>query len=50
MNNLLSYCGLADASIIASEKDLRVLSVPTTNLIHKDLLEMKHTLLIPTFC
>ena len=27
MNNLLSYCGLVDARISASEKDLPVLSI-----------------------
>ena len=32
MNNLLSYCGLVDARISASEKDLPVLS---TDYIHE---------------
>ena len=30
MNNLLSYCGLVDAKIRASEKDLPVFSTTTT--------------------
>ena len=29
MNNLLSYCGLIDAKIKASDKDLPVLSIDT---------------------
>ena len=31
MNNLLSYCGLVDARIRASEKDLPVMGLEWTN-------------------
>ena len=33
MNNLLSYCGLVDAGIIASEKDLPVKKLPQSTVI-----------------
>ena len=38
MNNLLSYCGLVDARISASEKDLPVLDVEFIDFLrHKDM-------------
>ena len=39
MNNLLSYCGLVDARISASEKDLPVKKLPQSSVIQ---LKMKN--------
>ena len=35
MNNLLSYCGLVDAKIKASDKDLPVCCIPTKSFYRK---------------
>ena len=45
MNNLLSYCGLVDARISASEKDLPVQQTGSSNDITKFYLPQSFTIL-----